>query len=70
MRYVTGCIDILACVSCCSQATDRDSGINRQINFKVTGVKFENTNNQTNTMRLVFEAVTTQQQDTYVGIIQ
>lgn len=67
---MTGCIDILACVSRCSQATDRDSGINRQIDFKVTGVKFEDTNNKTNDMRMLFEAVTTQQKDIYVGIIQ
>ncbi|XP_040904362.1 cadherin-related family member 2 [Toxotes jaculatrix] len=51
-------------------ATDRDSGINRQIDFKVTGVQFEDTNNHTSNMRMLFEAVTTQQKDIYVGIIQ
>ncbi|XP_037315940.2 cadherin-related family member 2 isoform X2 [Pungitius pungitius] len=51
-------------------ATDRDSGINRQIDFKVTEVQFRNDNNQTSTMRILFEAVTTQQKDVYVGIIQ
>ncbi|KAG8004170.1 Cadherin-related family member 2 [Nibea albiflora] len=51
-------------------ATDRDSGINRQIEFKVTAVQFVNTDNVTNEMRTPFEAVTTQQKDIYVGIIQ
>ncbi|XP_060905016.1 cadherin-related family member 2 isoform X2 [Labrus mixtus] len=51
-------------------ATDQDSGINRQIEFKVTSVKFAHSNNQTDKMRLAFEAVTTQQKDVYVGIIQ
>ncbi|KAM8909839.1 cadherin-related family member 2 isoform 2-T5 [Spinachia spinachia] len=51
-------------------ATDRDSGINRQIDFKVTEVQFRNDNNQTSTMRILFDAVTTQQKDVYVGIIQ
>ncbi|XP_038556212.1 cadherin-related family member 2 isoform X1 [Micropterus salmoides] len=51
-------------------ATDRDSGINRQIEFKVTTVQFEETNNHTSNMRTMFEAVTTQQKDIYVGIIQ
>ncbi|XP_034399067.1 cadherin-related family member 2 [Cyclopterus lumpus] len=51
-------------------ATDRDSGINRQIDFKVTRVQFRDTNNQTSNMRMLFEAITTQQKDIYVGIIQ
>ncbi|XP_035524592.1 cadherin-related family member 2 isoform X2 [Morone saxatilis] len=51
-------------------ATDRDSGINRQIEFKVTAVQFEDINNRTTNMRILFEAVTTQQKDIYVGIIQ
>ncbi|XP_034545523.1 cadherin-related family member 2 [Notolabrus celidotus] len=51
-------------------ATDRDSGINRQIEFEVTAVQFKNSNSQTNKTRLLFEAVTTQQKDVYVGIIQ
>ncbi|XP_023275085.1 cadherin-related family member 2 [Seriola lalandi dorsalis] len=51
-------------------ATDADSGVNRQIDFKVTGVKFQDTSNHTNEMRMLFEAVTTQQKDIYVGIIQ
>eukprot|EP00064_Thunnus_orientalis_P004155 superscaffoldBa00000370_g4166 len=51
-------------------ATDRDSGVNKQIEFKVTSVLFENTMNQTTTQRMLFEAVTTQQRDVYVGIIQ
>ncbi|XP_035505780.2 cadherin-related family member 2 isoform X2 [Scophthalmus maximus] len=51
-------------------ATDPDSGVNRQIDFKVTEVQFEDTNNQTSDMRTLFEAVTTQQKDIYVGIIQ
>jgi len=53
-----------------SQATDRDSGVNRQIDFKVTGVQFRDTNNQTSPMKTLFDAVTTQQKDIYVGIIQ
>ncbi|XP_070769788.1 cadherin-related family member 2 [Enoplosus armatus] len=51
-------------------ATDLDSGINREIEFKVTAVQFEDTNNHTSNMRMLFEAVTTQQKDIYVGIIQ
>ncbi|TKS72558.1 Cadherin-related family member 2 [Collichthys lucidus] len=51
-------------------ATDRDSAINRQIEFKVTTVQFVNTDNVTSDMRTPFEAVTTQQKDIYVGIIQ
>ncbi|XP_044062276.1 cadherin-related family member 2 isoform X3 [Siniperca chuatsi] len=51
-------------------ATDRDSGINRQIEFKVTAVQFKDINNRTSSMRMLFEAVTTQQKDIYVGIIQ
>ncbi|KAK9517830.1 hypothetical protein VZT92_023171 [Zoarces viviparus] len=51
-------------------ATDRDSGINRQIEFKVTAVQFRDTNNQTGNTKIVFEAVTTQQKDIYIGIIQ
>ncbi|XP_013127193.2 cadherin-related family member 2 isoform X2 [Oreochromis niloticus] len=51
-------------------ATDRDSGINSQIEFKVTDVKFQNTNNQISNKGALFEAVTTQQNDRYVGIIQ
>ncbi|XP_029369173.1 cadherin-related family member 2 [Echeneis naucrates] len=52
------------------RATDRDTGIHRQIDFKVTKVQFHNTNNNTNTIRTLFEVVTTQQMDIYVGIIQ
>uniref|UniRef100_A0A3Q2U6F5 Cadherin domain-containing protein n=1 Tax=Fundulus heteroclitus TaxID=8078 RepID=A0A3Q2U6F5_FUNHE len=53
------------------KASDRDSGLNRQINFKVTAVQFENmATNTTTDMRIPFEAVTTQQGDDYVGIIQ
>ncbi|KAK5865039.1 hypothetical protein PBY51_016234 [Eleginops maclovinus] len=51
-------------------ATDRDSVINRQVEFKVTDVKFKDTNNKTTDMRMLYEAVTTQQKDIYVGIIQ
>uniref|UniRef100_A0AAX7VUE4 Cadherin domain-containing protein n=1 Tax=Astatotilapia calliptera TaxID=8154 RepID=A0AAX7VUE4_ASTCA len=51
-------------------ATDRDSGINSQIEFKVTDVKFQNTNNEISDKGALFEAVTTQQNDRYVGIIQ
>ncbi|XP_069387507.1 cadherin-related family member 2 isoform X3 [Paralichthys olivaceus] len=51
-------------------ATDLDSGVNRQIDFKVTNVQFEDTTNHTSNMRMLFEAITTQQKDIYVGIIQ
>ncbi|CAJ1058170.1 cadherin-related family member 2 [Xyrichtys novacula] len=51
-------------------ASDRDSGIHRQIEFKVTAVQFKDSNNETTPMRTLFEAVTTQQNDIYVGIIQ
>ncbi|XP_060935794.1 cadherin-related family member 2 [Limanda limanda] len=51
-------------------AIDGDSGVNRQIDFKVELVQFEDTSNRTTGMRMLFEAVTTQQKDIYVGIIQ
>ncbi|MED6236271.1 hypothetical protein ATANTOWER_006811, partial [Ataeniobius toweri] len=52
-------------------ASDQDSGVNRQISFKVSSVQFENSvTNTTKPMGMLFEAVTTQQQDIYVGIIQ
>ncbi|XP_031713907.1 cadherin-related family member 2 [Anarrhichthys ocellatus] len=51
-------------------ATDRDSGINRQIDFKVTAVQFRDSNNQTSDTKILFEAITTQQKDIYIGIIQ
>nr|XP_020446808.1 cadherin-related family member 2 [Monopterus albus] len=52
-------------------ATDRDTGINRQIEFKVTKIQFNDANNRTTDItRMLFEAVTTQQKDVYVGIIQ
>uniref|UniRef100_A0A3P9IYZ2 Cadherin domain-containing protein n=1 Tax=Oryzias latipes TaxID=8090 RepID=A0A3P9IYZ2_ORYLA len=51
-------------------ASDKDSGLNRQIDFEVTVVQFENDKNETADRKLLFEAVTTQQQDTFIGIIQ
>ncbi|KAM8733778.1 cadherin-related family member 2 [Acanthopagrus schlegelii] len=51
-------------------ATDRDSGKNGEINFKVTLVRFVNLNNATSDMKLLFTAITTQRQDIYVGLIQ
>ncbi|XP_034036832.1 cadherin-related family member 2 [Thalassophryne amazonica] len=51
-------------------ATDRDSGINKVIVFKVTAVEFKDTNNQITPIRTLFEAITTQQNNIYVGIIQ
>ncbi|XP_034739128.1 cadherin-related family member 2 [Etheostoma cragini] len=51
-------------------ATDRDSGTNRQIDFKVTAVQFKDNNNQVIDMKMLFDVVTTQQNDFYVGIIQ
>ncbi|XP_007561596.1 cadherin-related family member 2 [Poecilia formosa] len=52
-------------------ASDRDSGKNSVIKFDVRKVQFEDrvTNAVTDT-RILFEAVTTQQQNIYVGIIQ
>ncbi|XP_077389123.1 cadherin-related family member 2 isoform X2 [Festucalex cinctus] len=51
-------------------ATDRDTEINAQIEFKVSEVRFEDFNKNTSVTRSVFEAVTTEQKDIYVGIIQ
>ncbi|XP_077589784.1 cadherin-related family member 2 [Stigmatopora nigra] len=51
-------------------ATDRDTGINAQLDFKVSDVKFEDIFNQTSDRLMLFEVVTTQQKDIYVGIIQ
>ncbi|XP_038126067.1 cadherin-related family member 2 [Cyprinodon tularosa] len=52
-------------------ATDLDSGTNRQISFKVDKVLFEHMDkDETSDMGMLFEAVTTQQEDNYVGIIQ
>ncbi|KAK1903616.1 Cadherin-related family member 2 [Dissostichus eleginoides] len=51
-------------------ATDRDSLINRQVEFEVTAVQFEDNHNKTTNLRMLYEAVTTQQKDIYVGIIQ
>ncbi|XP_056143587.1 cadherin-related family member 2 [Lampris incognitus] len=51
-------------------ATDCDSGINEQIDFEVKAVQFHDTDNRTSNMGTIFEAVTTQQKDVYVGIIQ
>ncbi|KAG7273226.1 hypothetical protein CRUP_031533, partial [Coryphaenoides rupestris] len=51
-------------------ATDRDTGQYKVINFKVSEVKYENTDSVIETFRTTFEAVTTQQKDRYVGIIQ
>lgn len=70
MRYVIWSLDICACVSRFSQATDRDSGKNGEINFKVTLVRFVDLNNVTSDKKLLFTAVTTQRQDIYVGLIQ
>ncbi|KAA8589119.1 hypothetical protein FQN60_010464 [Etheostoma spectabile] len=46
-------------------ATDRDSGTNRQIDFKVTAVQFKDNNNQVIDMKMLFDVVTTQQNDFY-----
>ncbi|XP_075337188.1 cadherin-related family member 2 isoform X2 [Odontesthes bonariensis] len=51
-------------------ATDRDTGENSVIDFQVENILFQNTNNITNTMTRVFEAFTSQQTNSYVGIIQ
>ncbi|KAK5925335.1 hypothetical protein CgunFtcFv8_017866 [Champsocephalus gunnari] len=51
-------------------ATDRDSLIHRQVEFEVTSVQFEDNNNKTTDMRMLYEAINTQQKDIYVGIIQ
>ncbi|XP_054647918.1 cadherin-related family member 2 isoform X2 [Dunckerocampus dactyliophorus] len=51
-------------------ARDRDTGINAQIEFEVAEVKFKDINNHTGVTNFLFEAVTTQQKDEYIGIIQ
>ncbi|KAM7417961.1 hypothetical protein PAMA_017551 [Pampus argenteus] len=51
-------------------AIDLDSGVNGQIEFKVTQVLFNDISDHTSDMGMLFEAVTTQQKDIYVGIIQ
>nr|XP_033948086.1 cadherin-related family member 2 [Pseudochaenichthys georgianus] len=51
-------------------ASDRDSLIHRQVEFEVTSVHFEDNNNKITDMRMLYEAITTQQKDIYVGIIQ
>ncbi|XP_037531305.1 cadherin-related family member 2 [Nematolebias whitei] len=51
-------------------AIDKDSGENRKIEFKVKTVQFQHSNNHTENLRLLFEAVTTQQDDVFVGNIQ
>lgn len=56
--------------SLCSQASDKDSGENRKIEFKVKAVQFRHSDNRTENLRLLFEAVTTQQGDVFVGNIQ
>ena len=49
---------------------DRDSGINKEIVFKVAEVKYVNTDSEISPSKTIFDAVTTQQNDFYVGIIQ
>ncbi|XP_076018852.1 cadherin-related family member 2 [Genypterus blacodes] len=51
-------------------AEDRDSGKNSEIKFKVPLVQFQDTNSQIMGMPTLFEAVTTQQNNIYIGIIQ
>ncbi|XP_061580969.1 cadherin-related family member 2 isoform X2 [Cololabis saira] len=51
-------------------ATDRDSGIHGQIEFKVSEVRFEYTDNSNDPMPILFEPVKTQQGKNYIGIIQ
>ncbi|KAI4819605.1 hypothetical protein KUCAC02_004845 [Chaenocephalus aceratus] len=51
-------------------AIDRDSLIHRQVEFEVTSVQFEDNNNKITDMRMLYEAITTQQKDIYVGNIQ
>ncbi|XP_071772586.2 cadherin-related family member 2 [Centroberyx gerrardi] len=51
-------------------ATDRDSGINKEITFEVKEVRFLHNDNRTTPERKVFGVVTTQQRELYVGLIQ
>uniref|UniRef100_A0A8C6PCD5 Cadherin domain-containing protein n=1 Tax=Nothobranchius furzeri TaxID=105023 RepID=A0A8C6PCD5_NOTFU len=51
-------------------ASDLDSGVNKQIDFKVQTVRFVDKNNQISNMSVVFEAITSQQKDIFVGLIQ
>ncbi|XP_049899176.1 cadherin-related family member 2 isoform X2 [Epinephelus moara] len=51
-------------------ATDRDSGLNRQIKFQVTAVQFQETNKDPANKKFLFNAETTNDGDVYQGIIQ
>ncbi|XP_068596706.1 cadherin-related family member 2 [Brachionichthys hirsutus] len=51
-------------------ATDRDSGKFKEIEFEVMSSQFEDTNNAITEMKNLFDVITTQQKDLYVGIIQ
>ncbi|XP_051929177.1 cadherin-related family member 2 [Hippocampus zosterae] len=51
-------------------AMDRDTEIHALLEFQVSEVKFEDANKNTSITRSLFEAVTTQQKDIYIGIIQ
>lgn len=62
--------DCFSHFSLCSQAFDKDSGENKKIVFKVKTVQFIHSDNRTENLRLLFEAVTTQQDDVFVGNIQ
>lgn len=53
-----------------SQATDKDTAIYSQITFEVTQVQFVTLDNEVSQMRSLFEAVTTQQNNVFIGIIQ
>ncbi|XP_069026957.1 cadherin-related family member 2 [Embiotoca jacksoni] len=49
---------------------DLDSGIHKQIEFTVEAVHFQDMSDQISNKTKLFEAITTQQKDLYVGIIQ
>ncbi|CAL9707262.1 unnamed protein product [Knipowitschia caucasica] len=51
-------------------ATDKDSGKNGQIEFKVSKVEYKNLNGDISKKDNLFEATTTLQNEIYVGIIQ
>ncbi|XP_068182001.1 cadherin-related family member 2 [Antennarius striatus] len=51
-------------------ATDRDSGEFKEIEFKVVHTEFKDTDDIITEMGNLFDVVTTQQKDIYIGIIQ
>ncbi|XP_041652775.1 cadherin-related family member 2 [Cheilinus undulatus] len=51
-------------------ATDRDSEINQQVEFEVTKVEFEDSSNKIKDMEILFQAITTKQNEIFIGRIE